>query len=41
MAILDEPIRGTPFAKNYITGGWVIPPWGNFVAEPPGTLKQS
>ncbi len=23
MAILDEPIRGTPTAKNYLNGEWV------------------
>lgn len=40
MAILDEPIRGMPFAKNYITGGWAFPPMG-LVADVPGTLKKS
>ena len=25
MAILDEPIRGMPTAKNYITGEWAFP----------------
>ena len=24
MAILDEPIKGMPFAKNCINGEWVV-----------------
>ena len=34
MAILDEPIRGMPFAKNYITGGWAFHPWASWPMSP-------